>query len=68
MRTTVCGCYDLKKNIIIKIMVYKLKAKHSEMMSYLLFLNNFLKGFIVGNMKDTGLKKYVISIDHDSFG
>lgn len=49
-------------------MVYKLKAKHSEVMSYLLFLNNFLKGFIVGNMKDTGLKKYVISIDHDSFG
>ena len=49
-------------------MVYKLKAKHSEMMSYLLFLNKFLKGFIVGNMKDTGLKKYVISIDHDSFG
>ena len=51
-------------------MVYKLKAKHSEMMSYLLCLNNFLKGFIVDNMKHTGLNNYEgdISIDHDSIG
>ena len=50
------------------IEIYKFKAKHSEINTAPLCLDNVLKDFSVDNMKKTGLYRYAcnFSVNYDS--